>query len=199
MSQSLHSKRIVITRDQYQSQNLIDKIEAHRGIPITFPTIKIVGTSDWEACDLVLDEIRNVDWIIFTSSNSVRFFMGRVKYTGIDHIDCSIAAVGIKTAKELEKYDINVSLVPEDFSAKGLLKAFKNVDIADKHILIPGSNLAKEQLPDGLADMGAHVKKCVVYNTVQNNSLDGSEMRAMIEDVAIDCLTFSVHLLLRFF
>lgn len=190
MPQKLKNKSIVITRDQYQSQSLIQKIEALGGKAVEFPTIKIVGTSDWEKCDVALDEIRNLDWIIFTSSNSVRFFMGRAKYMGIDHLECSIAAVGAKTAEELERYDLKADLVPENYSAEGLLNAFNLMDIENKHMLIPSSNLAKEQLPQGLRAMGAHVNNLVVYKTVPNISLEGKEMNSMIEKSSIDCLTF---------
>lgn len=186
----LKNRNIVVTRDQYQTQILKKKIEDLGGKVIAFPVIKIEGASDWEQCDTVFDEMRNLDWIVFTSSNSVRFFMGRAKYVGIDHIQAKIAAVGTKTAEEIEKYDLKAALIPEDFSAEGLLNEYKKLDLKGKRMLIPASNLAKEHLPNGLAAMGAEVRKCVVYNTMPNTNLDGTEMRTMIETSSVDCLTF---------
>lgn len=190
MSTGLKDKTVVITRDLHQSQNLIEKIKGLGGRVVSFPTIKIVGATNWEKCDAALSEIKNFAWIVFTSANSVRFFMGRTKYMGAMLTGVHLAAVGAKTAEELSRYNLQTELVPEDFSAKGLLRAFEHVNIKNKYILIPSSNLANEILPEGLKALGAQVTKCVVYSTLPNDSLDGKNMRMQISNSSIDCLTF---------
>ncbi len=190
MSNPLDGKHIVITRDAKQSKNLIDKVTELGGIVELFPTIKISEPENWSICDKVLKRIQNFDWIVFSSSNGVRYFLNRAEYLHITNLKPSIAAVGKKTAGELKKYGIAVDLIPTSYSAGGLLKEFKDFDIKNRSILIPTSNLGGNELVKGFKNLGAFVEKVDFYQT---DKLEEKELKTLKNNLLnnkIDCITF---------
>lgn len=190
MNYPLDGKHIVVTRDADQSRNLIDKVTALGGIVDFFPTIKIKEPPSWSSCDKALKHIQDYDWIIFTSTNGVRYFLNRAEYLGISYLKPSIASIGQKTASELKKYGIKVDLIPSSFSASGLLSVFKEINIKNKRILNPTSNLSGNELATSLKKLGAFVEKVVCYQTDKPDVKDLKTLKNNLLNQKVDCLTF---------
>jgi uroporphyrinogen-III synthase len=83
-----------------------------------------------------------------------------------------------------------VDLVPEEFSAAGILRSLQKIDIKGKRFLLPTSNIGREELQKGLCGRGALVDKLTAYRTVPNRDLDVEGMRRRIRAGEIDCITF---------
>ena len=114
MDQPLHDIQIVVTRDPEQSGNLVEKLTALGGNVIAIPTIRIIPPADWSDCDNAIGRIEHYDWIVFTSVNGVRFFIGRVSAKkSLERINASLAVVGRKTAAVLESCGYKPKLVPD--------------------------------------------------------------------------------------
>src|SRR5947209_4607577 len=125
---SLHGKTVLITRARRAEDELVSKLESFGAKVLYFPTIEIVPPTSYDSLDRGINNLASYDWILFTSRNSVDFFLARfdelnVTRELINH--CRILAVGSATAEMLKQTGINVTLIPEQFRAEGALMALK--------------------------------------------------------------------------
>lgn len=156
----------------------------------SLPTIKITGPENWEKVDQALMIIDRFDWIVFSSPNGARYFIERSKRKNIDLNNVKIAVVGKKTATEVEKCDLKVTLVPEKFSAKDLLSTFDTINIQNKEILLPSSDLSRDELMKGLKDQGASVTRLITYRTLRQNEFGKEKIIINLFKDPVDCVTF---------
>ncbi|MEJ2545916.1 MAG: uroporphyrinogen-III synthase [Calditrichaceae bacterium] len=163
MDKPLRNRKIVITREKEKAADLVTSLEAYGADCLVFPTIKISTPDNWLECDKALLEINNYDWIIFSSANGVRYFWNRAREIDAKKYDNKIAVVGKKTLRELETYGLKADLIPETFSASGLIESFQNENIKGKRILNPTSEIARDELQIGLQKLGAVVNRMTVY------------------------------------
>jgi uroporphyrinogen-III synthase len=190
MDRPLAGRSIVITRNENRAGGLIRRIEALGGKAIVFPTIEIRDPDSWQACDNAIRSIDAFDWVVFPSANAAYYFFQRSKKFEVGAVAPKIAAVGKKTADALRRLGRDVDLVPDEFTARGLLQAIANHDVKNKRILLPTSDIARDELNDGLRRLGAHVERVVIYKTAANRSINTDEMSRKIEEGEIDCVTF---------
>jgi len=167
-SRPLHNKRILITRDRFQSRAL-SQILAQRGAtPVELPTIEIAPAENLDTLDEALHHIHKYSWVIFTSVNGVQGFFNRLYYKGWDSRHLSsvkFCAIGSTTKSSLAEHGIKADFVPDNFTSEHVVRAFAGYNLHDEHILLPRSEIADAKLPDGLRSMGAHVDEAAVYRT----------------------------------
>jgi len=116
--------RILVTREHSGGFELLEELGAE---VIQFPTIEIVPPENWGELDRAIDTIESYDWLIFTSSNGVKYFFSRLFEKGRDIRELKgmkICAIGEKTAASIAKFGIRVDLLPENFNAEGLIETF---------------------------------------------------------------------------
>ena len=116
--------RVLVTREHSGGFESLEELGAE---VIQFPTIEIVPPETWDELDRAIDTIESYDWLIFTSSNGVKYFFSRLFEKGRDIRELKglkICAIGEKTAASIGKFGIRVDLVPESFNAEGLIEAF---------------------------------------------------------------------------
>jgi len=131
--------------------------------------IDCVAIDDYTKADLLLKDIASFDWIVFTSVNGVKYLFERLYTMDKDARSLSnakIAAIGKTTAKRLKEFGIIADMVSENESSKGLLEEFNKIDVKNKKVLLPQSEIASKELPDGLLNMQAVIKKVAVYKTI---------------------------------
>jgi len=190
----LLGKRVLVTRTREQASKLVEGLERKGALCIECPTIQIRPPDDLEPLDNAIEKLMRgrYQWIIFSSTNAVKFFFDRLWQKGLDLRalgEVKIAAVGSSTASELEKLHLRVDLIPKDYQGEGLLEAFSKVDLKDKGILIPRAQKARAVLPDGLTRMGARVRVVTAYvNTIPD--ID-EEVIEKITEKPIDIATFT--------
>jgi len=187
---SLSGKTIVITRDINQSSGFANLLESHGANAVRFPVIKIMGPGNPEQIRITIAAIDSVDWIIFTSTNAVKFFM---ELSGQHHSlldEAKIACVGQKTAEKLAGYERTPDLVPESFTSRDILKSMQNHQVKNSHILLPVSRLANHLLEKELTKRGAHVHRIEIYNTMPFHNPDKELLSIKINNNEIDCITF---------
>ncbi|HES60166.1 MAG TPA: uroporphyrinogen-III synthase, partial [Caldithrix sp.] len=129
MDKPLRDRKIIITRDKDQADDLVKSLETYGAECLVFPTIKISTPDDWTDCDAALQNINQYDWIIFSSANGVRYFWNRARELNSKAYKNKIAVVGKKTLRELESFGFKADLIPETFSAAGLIESFQNKNI----------------------------------------------------------------------
>lgn len=192
MSSGLKNKVIVITRSEEQAEDSIKKFESLGAIAIPFPTIKVRPLKVFNMFDNYAVQLNNFDYIVFTSENAVKYYVKRLKEIEVDLPEnLSVVCVGRKTADICEKYDINVDIVPDDFSARGLLNYFEKHDITKKKFFIPSSAVAREELKAGLIELGAEVVKTPIYDVGLPNEDEIEESKKLLQKQKPDLFIFT--------
>jgi uroporphyrinogen III methyltransferase/synthase len=183
----LFGRRIVVTRTREQASQLSKRLYRLGADVIEFPTIEIKPREDLRELRNAIDRIEGFDWIIFTSQNAVRIFFGVLSESGRDsrslHMN-RIAAIGPATGKEIERYAIKPDLIPPEYVAEAMLEEMKTMDVAGKRVLLPCASEARETLKGGLEELGAHVERIPIYDTIiPGNVSEESLERAISSDV----------------
>lgn len=163
----LAGKRVVITRARGQAAELAAQLEKAGAEVIELPTIEIQPAADYRPLDEALARIGSYDWLIFTSSNGVRFFLGRLALAGlnIDAVRAHICAIGPATRTEAENAGFRVALMPAEYVAESLVAAFEGHGLAGKRVLLPRAAVARDVVPAELRNRGATVDVVEAYRT----------------------------------
>jgi uroporphyrinogen III methyltransferase/synthase len=188
----LFGKRIVTTRAQEQSAALRVALEELGAEAVEIPAIEIRDPQSWQPMDKAIGRLEEFDYLVFTSSNGVKKFLGRLPACGRDVRDLKglqIGAIGPGTAAELAATGIRVDFMPGDYRAEGLIDHFKDVDIRGKSFLIPRAKVARDILPRTIEERGARVEVVEAYETVQPRFAPGDLERLLTPTP--DAITFT--------
>lgn len=198
----MSDKIIVITRPEDRSQIAVDIVTELGGVAKVVPTLELKIVCSETLLNL-FKKLNKLDWLIFTSPtavNSVFQFCPNLKEKL--NPKCKIGVIGPKTSKSLEDYGLNSDLIPNDYTAEGLLKEFENYDIKDKLIGIPRTMSARKVLPNELIKRGANVIVAKAYES--NSPQDKTKIKNLINQIKnyeIDAITFTspltVHNLIK--
>lgn len=144
----------------------------HLGNIVHRQIIDCVGIDDYSEVDEMIESIQNFDWIVFTSVNGAKYLFQRLHKIGIDTrklASAKIAAIGKTTAARLLEYGIIPDMVPENESSAGLVEEFGKIEMSNKKVLLPQAEISSTELPDGLLNMKADIKKVTVYRTIDRD------------------------------
>jgi uroporphyrinogen III methyltransferase / synthase len=123
--------RILVTREHTEGFDCLEELGAE---VIQFSTVEIAPPETWDDLDAAIGNVTGYDWLIFTSTNGVKYFFRRLFEKGVDIRELKglkICAIGTKTAAELQRLGLRVDLVPEEFRAEGLIDAFMKLHRAE--------------------------------------------------------------------
>jgi uroporphyrinogen III methyltransferase / synthase len=188
----LFGKRIVTTRAREQSGVFIEILERLGAEAIEIPVIEIRDPQSWQPLDEAIGRLEEFDYLVFTSANGVRKFLGRLPVCGRDVRDLKgleIGAIGPGTAAELAATGIRVDFVPQEYRAEGLIECLKGVEVRGKSFLIPRAKIARDNLPRSLEERGALVEVVEAYKTVRPEFSAGEFERLLTP--APDAVTFT--------
>lgn len=180
----------MITRAIAQSKELRERLEELGAEVLALPLICFGAPEDTSELDRAIGSLGNFDWLIFTSTNAVTFFLARCRTLGIwpNAAKSKIAAVGAVTETALRKEGLSAALVPTEFKGAALAKEF-GLDVAGKAVLLPRSDRAKEELPSALRNAGAQVTEVIAYRTAGAQTFDRELIQA-IRSGQTDAVTF---------
>lgn len=181
----LFGKRILVTRAKTQASKLSKALQDLGAAIVECPTIKIVAPTDnFAAADAPIKNLRDFDWIIFTSANGVEKFFERLKVHELDARALNkVAAIGSATAQKLSDFGIIADVVPKDFVAESLAASLKEF-VDGKKVLLARAEVARDVLPTALKDFGAEVVVIPIYKTE-------AEVPAQIDLDSLDLITFT--------
>ena len=194
----LEGRTIIVTRAASQAADLTTMLEGYGAYVIVCPTIEIREPDNYERLDEALDHLYGYDWLIFTSTNGVDFFLKRLTDRGqqIDDLDeIKVCAIGQRTADKLHDAHIHVDLVPSQSTAEGVFTALAEFAGGDEHlrglnILLPRAAVGRDVLPDALQKAGARVDVVTTYQTVLPDNIDRGKLAAMLAGSG-DCIAFT--------
>lgn len=177
----LSGKTIIFTGTKHPKR-VMEKVSNLGGHPIHLPLIKSVERIS-ETDENMIEKAKNVDWLIFTSQNAVKYFCEKLKRYGASSKDFStkIAAVGVKTKALLEKNGFSVQFMPSVFSADVFVVEFPE-EYKMQNCLFLRGDLAKDTLKKGIPNL----QEWTVYETVENEeSIDPIIEKIQITDDVI--------------
>lgn len=163
----LFGQRVVITRDRSQCAELAQPLHALGAEVIELPSIEIGPALDAGPLDEAISRLETYDWIIFTSVNGVRYFTARLDQSPHDlrGLRARICAIGPATRAAVEALHLKVDITPAEYVAESLVAAFAEIDVAGKRVLLPRAAVARDVVPNALADRGALVEVVEAYRT----------------------------------
>ncbi|MCC5908969.1 MAG: uroporphyrinogen-III C-methyltransferase, partial [Clostridiaceae bacterium] len=165
----LQGNRILVTRTRQQASKLSSELKNLGGEVVEFPTIEIEKPKDFTEIDQALKQLGEFNHIIFTSVNGVKAFFDRLNALRKDIRSigsAKIIAIGSATRKVLEEKGLMVDLIPEVFTAEGILDAAEGMIQKGDRVLLPRADIARSALNIGLEKMGAEVKVVDIYKTI---------------------------------
>lgn len=192
------NKKIVVTRPVERSESLAKIIREHNGVPVIVPTLELQLIKSDELMHIV-ENIDEYDWLVFTSPAGVKSFF-RVYESKI--LPLNIAVIGVKTEEVLLEYGFKPDLIPDNFTAEGLLESFNTIDLKGKNIALPRTLNARDVLPRGLEKYGATVTVAEAYtSSIPKDTTHIIKLMQDIIDGTIDIITFTspltVHNLIK--
>ncbi len=186
-AQPLAGRRIVVTRAADQAKYLTDRLWELGAEPVLVPVIRVVPLEGSDRAQAVISRLREYDWIVFTSANSVTNWW-QLNASSIQPVarNTRVAAVGPKTADVLDSKGVKAEVAPQEYTKERLVEALGDVD--GLRILLPRGELAGPALARLLQEKGAIVDDVVIYTT-----LPVSPDREQIEQLAagIDAVLFT--------
>ena len=171
MSQThaLSGRRIAVTRAREQASDLAAKLAALGAEVVELPLIHVSKHIEKDPLADVMLELGSYDWIVFTSTNGVRFFMEEflrlfddIRALGLLRFAC----IGDATAAAIRTFHLKIECQPKIATAGALadeLIATGSLDSA-KILLIIG-NLNRDELVTKLEGARAIVDSLQVYQT----------------------------------
>lgn len=162
----LKDKTVVITRSIEQSIESAETFKQLGADVVVFPTLDIVPPDDWKEFDSVILTENKIDFLIFTSAHAVKMFKKRCDALDVspDYESSKVVAIGNKTDAICKQLGIPVNIIPAKFSSQGVVEELLKFNLEGKIIFIPRSAIGREELPIGLAELGAVIKTAPVYN-----------------------------------
>lgn len=170
----LAGRRVLLTRAAHQLGALSDGLHSLGAEPVEVPMLEIRPPENFEPLDNALRHLREYDWLIFTSTNTVRVLSVRAAEQGIGPAEKQLprtAAIGKATAQAAHKAGFRVALVPDAYVAESLVRELvaerpSESAVAGKRVLLARAAVARDVIPDELRKAGAKVDVLDAYRNV---------------------------------
>ena len=181
---------VAITRPKDRAKKACEIVKELGGVPVLAPTLDLEPVNT-ESLKNLIERKDDLDWIIFTSPTTIvslnKFYPDFIKT-----LSCKLAVIGNKTGRLAEKNGMTVDLMPEDFTAEGLIEEFKKRGITDKVIGIPRTASARPVLPEELEKLGNEIILAEAYKSLfPMDDAAVKDLISKIENREIDAITFT--------
>lgn len=192
-SNPLDGKTILITRSLGQSDEDAGKLKELGAEVIFLPTLKIVPPTSWIDCDNAIKKINEYDYVIFTSKNTVDWFLKRLEiHDEVNSLNNKkIIVIGSKTEEKLLENGLNVFFKPKKFSSEGLVEELKNVLKSGDKVLLPQSEIGNDFIKSELEKIGIVIDRVAVYNVYIPELEDVSEQIELLNKREVDLFVFT--------
>lgn len=143
---------------------------AHLGSIVHRPMIKLLPIEDYTQTDKTLQRLSDFDWLVFTSTNGVKFFFQRLFDISLDARalgNAKVAAIGSTTAEMLSSFAILADIQPTEETSVGMLKEFEKIGVQDKKVLLVRPEDTPPALSEGLTELGAKCEQVAVYENIE--------------------------------
>jgi uroporphyrinogen-III synthase len=186
---ALTGRHVVVTRPAAQAQPFCAMLESAGARVTRFPVIEIQGPNDPGQLAAVLGALEALDIAVFVSANAVQRVLPAVRALGPWPARLKIAAIGARTARELEAHGCRPDIVPEScFDSEALLDERALRDVQGRRVVIFRGDGGREHLAEALRSRGAEVIYAEAYRRAVP-ALDPAPLRRQLEAGAVDAVT----------
>ena len=173
---ALAGRRVVVTRAAEQAGELVALLEGVGATAVVVPLVEIVRESAAVDALSALNPAE-FDWLVVTSPNGARAYLAMHSSAPLN-----VAAVGATTAAALGAGGLNVTLVPGDQSADGLLAVFPS---GNGRVLLVQAVDAEPTMAAGLRRSGWNVIGISPYRSAPAHLTAGQQLAAMSADAVL--------------
>ena len=187
MKQLLQDKIFISTRPKNSSDELFSLFSQAGATLIEWPLIQIQDIELSEKEKKYFTRLTDFQWILFTSSNGVKYFFIRLKeITGFEKIpeQVQLAAIGKKTKSTLESFGCTPSFVNPGSTAESFAESFMHhikKGTSKPKILLPLGNLARTVIEKHLKET-ADCFRMEIYKTEVPDGFDETIVKQIKED-----------------
>jgi uroporphyrinogen-III synthase len=183
-------KTVLVTRPKHQAAPFVRELEQYGLTAIVFPTIEIRPVAGWRVPDL-----SRYSGIFFTSANSVQFFLERLLAESEEELlnlrNVKVWAVGKTTSGDLEKHGVKTEPLPKIADAENLMAEIDPNEIKGKTFLFVRGNLSLGTIPRLITERGGICEELTVYENIQPSPEDTEQVKTMLLDGKLNCLSFT--------
>lgn len=191
-------KVVAITRPFDRINEAVKLVEANGATAFVAPTLEL-RLLNTPSLKKLMDNAGDLDWLIFTSATSIdSIFHFYPDFLDDLNSKCKIAVIGHKTAEVAIENQLPVDIVPDNYTAEGLLECFSVLDMSGLNVGIPRTFSARKVLPDTLEDMGANVMLAESYKSMLPE--DTVRIELLISKILngdVDAVTFTSPLTVK--
>ena len=190
----LFGKKVLITRSRTQASKLREMLEELGAQTLELPSIEIAPLAEYTELDaaLIQGERYASRWVIFASTNAVDAVFDRLKHLGRDARafgSATIGAIGPATAAALAQLGINADFVPTRSVSEEVLEELASRNWDGVPVLLPGADIGRDVLAQGLAGLGAEVQQVSAYRTLTPEG--AADKGRELLDHGVDVVTFT--------
>jgi uroporphyrinogen III methyltransferase/synthase len=170
----------------------VQLLAARGAIPVVCPAIAIIHASD-DALAPVLAAMASYTDVVFTSANAVAAILADRPVVAQALRTLRVVAIGPATSQTLHAHGVGVQMTPPAADSVSLAAALG--DLTGRHVLLPRSDIAGDELPAALRAQGARVTTVTAYRTATADTL--SELPALL-DRGVGAVVFASPSAVRF-
>ena len=188
----LAGKRVLITRSRTQASRFRSMVEDLGAQALELPSIEVTPLLDYEKLDAALGRLDRFNWVIFASANAVEAVFARLEQQGKDARafgKATVGAIGPATAAELQRRGIRADFVPPRSVSEEVVKELSGRNWSGLSALLPGADIGRDVLAQGLAGLGAAVERVAAYRTITPEG-SGKKARHLFSE-GVDAVTFT--------
>ena len=162
----LKGREVIVTRPAERSGSLCGKLSALGANVTAFPCIRTAERESNPELDDAMENLSQYRWLVFTSPAGPEIFFRRLRQQHKDAralAGLKIAAIGPKTAGEVEKNGVFADLVPEVYDSDHLAQALSDVE---GPVLLCRASEGSNALPQLFTQKGISFADIACYDTV---------------------------------
>ncbi len=191
---ALSSTKIVITRSKDKISEVKSLFQNEGATVFEFPALIIGYPNNLKPLDKALSRIHQFDWIIFSSSNGIKFVNERLIEEGLSLKQCAkrikIAVVGEKTSDYLNKLGIEADYIPTNFISESLIDNFPSLEHGSKILLPRVETGGRSILADHFRKFGSYVLEVPAYESSCPTNIPTKTLDAFQQKI-INAMIFS--------
>jgi uroporphyrinogen III methyltransferase / synthase len=171
----LSNRTILVACSEKLIADLRNGLKSMGGTVLHFPVLQTKEIEDKQPLDKAILSLKHYDWIIFTSTYGVQFFVKRLHersaFRNFSDFP-KMVAIGPATAAAIAESGFSATLIAEKYEAEGVLAAMERYyggihHLSNLRILLPRAMEARELLPEALSAAGNRVDIVPCYQMMR--------------------------------
>ena len=162
---ALSGRTVVVTRPRTAPDSLVAALRRSGAHALCCPLTELRQADDLSDLDAELAGPKRPDWVVFTSAAAVDVVCDHTRKSGaVFPAGTRIAAVGPATAQALERHCLTADAMPADH--RGAAFGASLGPLSHLRVLLPRSDIGREETVAALRGAGAEVVPVTVYHTM---------------------------------